>query len=333
MSSYEFGIPSPRQHAEQILAQSKDVLKAAVSIVMPESPDADPRLVFPPPHTVRAEDEGLPLSKEQTQQLLQNAAELGFGRAENVTLSEQGLTGATVVIEGGQPHKMMAEALLVMNDENAAPNMLIFAASDQRKIENEAEQKSAQHLFGKIGNTEYEVAKDVVRSLPGFKELKDYEEAVIHFSYDIENEFATGREDTGQFVFFGFVNKGLTPVILMRIDRKDYQENNVNKYRNQPQTTDIINIVDAFRETRGNRSAEPIALATSGIYWPSRVVGLARAGLNINRIVGLTAYGNDLVNLVRGTNSPPPINQLPGELYKMAQEVVRLDEALAAQQR
>ena len=255
--------PTPRQYAEQVLAQSDSVLREAVGIAFPETPDLDPIQAFPKPTELRAESPDIPeLTDERKAALLDKAGELGFGRSESITLSEQDLFGANVILEGGQPHKMLAEARMVVDDTEANPKAIILSASSHRELTNAAEVASAERLFGHAGKTEYEVALDVVRALPGFSELP--EPQVLNASYDIYNGFATGQEPTGQFKTVGHV--GAAPVILMQIDRHNYVDDaGKAKYDKQPGTAAVIGIVDAITKAAGDESASCKTSRSSGL--------------------------------------------------------------------
>lgn len=320
-NGYE-GAPTARQYAERVLAQSEAVLRDAVAIAFPETPNADPLQAFPKPTEVRAESPDLPeLTDEGKAALLAKASELGFGRAENVTLSEQGYIGATVIVEGGLPHKMLAEARMVVDDASAQPKAIIISASPHRELKNEAEIASAQRLFGRVGRTEYDVAGDVVRALPGFTEYD--EPRLLEAGYDINNGYAVSQEPTGQFQAVGEVNGA--PVVLMQISRRELGD---GKYDRQPETAEVIEIVNQVTRAAGDDSS-PLVHVTSGTYRPSRAVGVARASLSANRAVGIATYGNDLLNAIKGDNAPAPLNQLPTELHVMAVESAKLHEALS----
>lgn len=321
MTNFEIA-PTPREYAEQTLAQAEGVLRDAVAIAFPETPDADPITAFPKPTELRAESPDMAkLTDDRMALLLEKAAELGFGRAENVTLSEQGLYGATVILEGGQPHKMLAEARLVMEDTFARPWAIVLSASPHRMLKNANEIASAERLFGEAGRTEYDVAGDVARALPDFEEFD--EPRVLAASYDIHNDFATSHDRNGQFMSIGHI--GATPVVLMQVNR---QELGGGKYERQPDAATIMGIIDNVTRASGNATS-PVAHVTSGTYRPSRAVGVALAGLTTNRRVGIATYGNDLLNEVKGDNAPAPVGQLPGELHAMAQQVEKLKQTLA----
>jgi hypothetical protein len=280
MSESHESTQTPRQYAEQVLAQSKLILHDAVGIAFPETPDLDPVQAFPKPTEVRAESPDIPeLTEDRKATLVAKAGELGFGRAENVPLSEQGLIGATVIIEGGQPHKILAEARMVLDDEAAHPKAIVVCASPHRELKNEAEIESAQRLFGRVGKTEYDVGGDVARALPGFAEYS--EPRILNAGYDINNGFAVSQEPTGQFQAVGEVNG--VPVILMQINRRNLEG---GKYDRQPNTDQVIGIVDEFTKLRGDETS-PLVHVTSGAYRPSRTVGVALASLSADRFVGI----------------------------------------------
>ncbi len=315
--------PTPRQYAEQVLGQSENILRDAVAIAFPETPNADPIQAFPKPSEVRAESPDIPnLTDEGRAVLLSKASELGFGRAENVTLSEQGFVGATVIVEGGQPHKMLAEARMVVDDASAQPKSIIISASPHRELTNAAEIASAQRLFGRAGRTEYEVAGDVARALPGFVEY--IEPQVLNAGYDINDDNAVSSVPTGQFQAIGEVNG--TPVVLMQISRRDLED---GKYDRQPGTAAVIGIVNEVANASGDYTS-PLVHVTSGTYRPSRAIGAALAGLSANRLVGVATYGNDLLCEIKGDDTPVPVNQLPGELHEMAIQATKLHEALSS---
>ena len=112
----------------------------------------------------------------------------------------------------------------------------------------------------------------------------------------------------------------------MEISRRDLEE---GKYDRQPGTAAVIGIVDDLTRSVGNNSS-PIVHVTSGTYRPSRTLSAALAGMSAERRIGIATYGNDLMNAIKGDNSPAPVSQLPGELHAMARQAVDLKAALAA---
>jgi hypothetical protein len=319
---YEQG-QRPEAYAEQVFKQADAVLSAAVEIVYPGT-NKDPLEAFPSPEEVRANSPPFDLTQNQNMRLVEVAHQLGFGSRENVTLSEQRFIGAHVIIEGGQPHKMAAEAQMTVEDLDAKPLTIFFSASPHRKLK-EAEVASAKHVLGmdeQAGykdKTEYDVASDVAHRLPGF--IKHDNPQVWAAGYDIYNDFAVSSNPTEQFVEVGTVD-GI-PVVLMKIDRHNLSDND---FDNQPDTADVIRIVDGVIRAQGDDTS-PLAQVTSGTY-PSRALGVVRAGLSVDRSVGIASYGLDLLAGITGKSTLPPINQLPGELYVLAQQANRLRDAL-----
>lgn len=323
-TSHEFN-DNPQQYAEQLLRQNQEALAAAVAIISPETPEADPLTVLPAPGELRAEDQGLNLTTEQESQLRIVAAEFGFGREADLTLSEQGIRGAHVIIEGGQAHKVMAEALTVLEDEEATPSTLIFTATPYRNITNAAEVASTERLLGEPKATEYDMVRDLIVSLPGFE---PGEERELPVGYDIHDGFTVTDQSSGQFVLLGTINKA--PIILMRIDREEYVgDDGSNKYRKQPNAADIMGIVDSISALQDDELL-PVAFVTSATYQPSRMLDAVTTGFRIGRPMGVATYGTARLAAVKGeaTPSPAPINQLPGELHKMALETKKLEAAI-----
>jgi hypothetical protein len=324
-SNYEFA-DSPRQYAELVLRDSEVALRAAVEAVSPDNPEANPLDVFPAPGEVRNEDAGLELNEEQGEALRAAAAQLGFERPTDAEPSSLGLSGSHFIIEGGQPHKIVAEAKMIMDDKTAEPATLIFSASPNRTISSDAEKASCVNQFGEELETEYDVARRAAELLPGFEPLE--EDVVLPIGYDIDADFSLVSEATGQFLQIG--NVGNAPVLLMRIDREDYaDEAGAKKYRKQPGTDAVMRIVDAASTELGDDST-PVAFVTSATYQASRSVDAAKAALATNRVVGVSTYGTERLAAVNGTTIPEPrrFEQLPGELHKMAQEVEKLRSAL-----
>lgn len=331
MNTPEFNTEDPRQYALEILNQSSNALREAVSIISPETPDADPLDVFPAPQERRADDEGIGFTPDQEKRLRATAAELGFGRSEKRTVSELGLSGGHVIIEGGQSHKMLAEALLVSEDESSNPASIIITASPNRQIKEAEQEVTARVLgldIGEVASTEYEVAKQVAEKIPGFEKAET--ETQLPYDYDIDNNFQVSDKPTGQLSVIGKVSD--TPILLLRVDREDYvDEEGKSKYRKQPDTAALITIVDSVLRASGDET-NTIAFVTSGTYQPSREVDGARASLSVKRIVGIPTYGTALLAKVKGEPipAPGPINQLPGELHKMALQVKILKQLLEA---
>jgi len=328
---HEFGgNRDPHQYAQEVLDHSQEVLGRAVEVVSPHNPNADPLEVFPASGERRADDVGLVLSSEQEQDLRSIAAELGFGRLADQTPSELGLYGACMVLEGGQAHKTLAEAGLVLDDAGTTPSMLVFSASGHRRV-GDAEAETTSRILGvpveQVGETEYDVAAQVASHLPGYEGLAQPE--VLPWGYDINDGFSLTEGPSGQLVRVGTI--GDIPVVLLRVDRQDYVDDATGKprYRNQPGTAEVIGIVDAVQRDRGDIDT-PIAFVTSSTYEASRLPDAMCASLTTGRIVGVPTYGAQRLAEVKGEPlpAPAPINQLPGEFNRMAAQVKKLAEVL-----
>jgi hypothetical protein len=326
--SPEFQSPNPEQYALEILSKTKEALNFAVEVVSPDTPDVDPLAIFPAAGERRADDIGLALSPDQEHALRGVAAELGFGRESNRTMTELGLSGGHAVIEGGQAHKMLAEALVVVNDCFAAPKSIIISATPFRAIPPAEKTITSQILdidLDDVGNSEYEVAKQVVNKIPGFIQQN---EETLPFSYDIHNDYAVSNEPNGQFTALGNIH-GI-PVVLLRIDRENYlNEEGKTAYRLQPDTAQVIAIVDRVLKIQDDPET-PIAFVSSGTYQPSRDIDGARAALLTRRKVGIPTYGTALLAEVKGEDlpAPGPITQLPGEFNKVALQIAKLEKIL-----
>jgi hypothetical protein len=119
--------------------------------------------------------------------------------------------------------------------------------------------------------------------------------------------------------------------MLLRVDRENYiDDEGKNKYRNQPGTAEIIGIIDGALTAQEDMA--PVAFVTSSTYQASRQVDAARAALATGRKVGVPTYGTARLAVVKGEDmpAPAPINQLPGELHKMALQVDKLAAVVEA---
>jgi hypothetical protein len=330
-----------RQYAERIVAESNQALATATEILGLTVENGDYAAVLPETPEVRAEADDVQMSSEQEKALRETVAVLGVGRESDQTLAENSLSGGHVIIEGGQLHKIIAESQVAVADSAQAPASIIFAASAERAIkdtEKVAEKTTAQKTLSlhygrdvsidEVGGNEYELAIQAAKLIPGFEAD---EPAEIGCSYDKET-YEVNAESSDQFINIGHV--GNTPVMIMRIDRSYYEDDEgKTKYR-QPKTADVVKIIDAVVRTHNPENDAPIALVTSGTYRPSRQVDVARASLETGRVAGVAAYGTHRLADVKGDDLPQPtdLNQIPGELGKAARSVAKLEAYLAEQQ-
>jgi hypothetical protein len=311
------------ERAEVIVGHMDGALKEAVEIVAPGQ-DLDVQDVFVLPSEKRDEDPGLDLTSDQESSLREVAATLGWGRKQDKTPTEQGLThGWTAVVEGGQPHKVRAELELTAEGN---PGLIVVATSANRRITADAERASGAQIAGidvhEVGATEFEVIEQVVGTTSGFEPT---DEEVLPVSYEVQPGHAIGQERSGQLRRIGRLAGA--DVILLRVDREEYiDDEGVNKY-NQPGAAEVMIVVDAMLAATQNDS--PIGFVTSSTYEPSRTVDAVRVGLSTGRQAEVVAYGTERLAAVRGTEPVDgPINQLPGELRKAADNLERLRQLL-----
>lgn len=313
---------SPRMYAERVLEQSQQTLQQAVAIAYPNNPELSPLEAFPKPSPVRGEATPTGLTSDQQTALAEQAKELGFGSPLDYFMSKEAVSRPTVIIEGGQPHKIVSEVGLIDDDTTINPRTIFMSGSPHRKITGAAERDMAERLLGMTGDfTEYDVTSSAARKLTGVRLLPP---EVLPFGYDITDGYQLVEGPTGQFQALGEIKHSETEVLGMQISRRDLPD---GKYELQPSGDRVIEIVDRLQRRRGDHIS-PIVLTTSGTYLPSRRVSVAIAGLTLGRKVTVAAYGNDRLNEVKGTDAPAPLDQLPSELYVLAEQTAKLEAAL-----
>lgn len=312
----------PREQAEALVQRNGAILRVAVEVVNPQDIEANPLEIFAAPGEVRATGVALELTGEQEEALRDVVGELGFGRETDLTAEQVGLpSGYVAIIEAGQPHKIEAECRLA-----DTAGTLLFAGSPYRKVASEAERASGARVLGidaeNLGATEYDVVRQIAEAQPGFIPNETGDE-VLSFGYDIYQNYEVSESPTGQLVKIGTVEN--RDVVLLRIDRENYVEDGKSKYRFQPGSAAVMGIVSDVLSKSGD-SETPVGFLTSATYQPSRDIDGARAGMKHNRQFGVVTYGTATLAEVKGepVAAPGPINQLPGELHKAAQQTAKL---------
>lgn len=326
------------QLVAEILAASEATLQRAREVLGVE----DLATVLPGVHEKRDNATGSlqtrPLSKEETDQLVASAGELGFGAAGDVSPSSVGLRhGYTAFVEGGQAHKVMAE-IVVSQDPEARPRSIIIAGS-LRGIKAAEERRVTSAICQipeeQVGQTEYEVALQIAAAAESFEPLEGGP-VNLPFKYDIDanNQVSRVEEDqepSGQFVRVGTINDA--EVILMRIDREDYiDDSGAPKFRKQPNSFAALQIIGDVMEAAGEEHGQ-LALCSSGTYAPTRKARVARASLESHHEIRFTAYGTETIGAVRKAVMPEdewtaPVNQVPEELAGLYRETELLKAAL-----
>ncbi len=320
----------PYRYGERLLAQYTVALDEAVQVGYGADPETTDWLeVFPEPTTPR---DAAPLPEwtdEQAGREREIVDSFGVNRETDRTITEVGLRGAHAVYQAGQPHKIRAEVEAVLEDAGAAPSSHIFCGNPSRRITNAGEQESARRQLGFVPETEYDVARLIAEQMPGFVPRAGGDE-VWGLSYDIDSDFATGQEATGQFVLIGHIgnpDQGGKPVVMFRVDQAPVSE--PGQRPKQPTPSDTMRIISEAQSFLGDEDT-PLAFVTSATYRPSTEVEAIRAGLATGRIIGVPAYGRAHLARVKGDQAPQPVglNQIPGELHAMALAVRLLDREL-----
>ena len=266
--------------------------------------------VFALPPEVR-DDAPMPdWADEQEAKAREVGRRFGYGAEQDVN---SGLIGGVRIAEGGKVWKIMAEVEAIKQEHQ--PTVVMIAGSPHRKLgEDEITFLRDQHnLHMPEGATEYDAAKWVSERFADGQ--IDEQLRVLDFGYEIAEGNVVVQQPTGQLVHIGETSSGQS-VQLLRVDRENYEEDGVAKYRYQPNTANLMNMVSAFLKLKGDETS-PVALATSNTY-ASRQTEPIRAGLSNGRPFGVVMYGRQtLRELNAAVPAELPLNHLPGDLRQM----------------
>lgn len=241
----------------------------------------------------------------------------GYGSERNVN---SGLSGGVRILEGGLAWKITAEHS-ALADENS-PASIVFAGSAYRPLKDEERGFIKDHLEMSTDNmvTEYDFAEALAR-----RQLEDtvQEEFDLPFGYQISEGNPTVEQETGQLKRLGYTESGVN-VLLLRIDREEYEEDGQQKYRFQPPTETLMRFMSDVLGAYSDHDS-PIGLITSNAY-ASRVPDALRSGLRHGREFGVAMYGRSTLAKIQGVEMKPdtPLNQLPGELRVMHDNLHKL---------
>lgn len=307
---------NPAQELEQHTRNNLALAAEAVSGVI----GADPLAVFPAQGKAERradiEFDSTNLTPEQEQAFRKAMSELGPGRESNQTPAEVGLTsGYTALLEGGQAHKMVAE-LNIVTDSGILPGAIILSADAERKISDSEKEITSKVLVidkDEVGETEYEIAKQVLKGCQGFVGSS---EEVLPFGYTSDGELT--HEKAGQFVRIGEING--VPVVVMRVDREWYEaEDGSRKFKR-------INNSDKMKIVAGIESGNDIGFVTSATYLPTIAIDALMASKETGVNVKVPNYGTAELAKVKGEEgpTPPALNQLAGEAHKIAKKLQQL---------
>ena len=326
---------SAEQKAKQTLDRMAAALSEAAAVVAPGETGKSLLEIFPEPGERRADTEFV-MFADREEYFREAMAKLGIGRETNLTATEAGIQGGYIaVIEGGQAHKMVAELNAVFADQATRPNGIIIAGTKDRVIlpsetDKVKERQTTAKVLGitedQVGQTEFDVARQVAENIAGFHKTEDHSP---NLSYDMEGNvsFEDPGDDPGQFTRIGFYEQ--LPVVLLRVDReytpdgKSYKTLGVNG---------LLKVVDGYLNVWNIQS--DIGLVTSSTYQPSREVDAASTMLEIeqagdSRNIGVITYGTVELAAVKGEQpSQPTTGQLAGEAHKAAQQLAILRDLI-----
>jgi len=276
---------------------------------------ADPLEVFASPTEVRDDAEPLELTVEQENSLRSIAGRFGIGGEVDVVS-----TAEVQILEGGKVWKIEAEAEMPTHADT-----IMFAGSPRVIIgPDEVEYLMTKYGVDLEGATQYDAARFLAGQQDGFVTQEDEE---LPYGYEVAEGFVLTEESTGQRIKIG--EKDGRPVVLLRVDREDYtDEEGEPKYR-QPQAAALMTFMSNILSAEGNETAS-VALVTSTTY-ASRVIDAMRAGLESGRFFDVSMYGRQTLATVRGLEvaKPTSINQIPGELRVVYEKLVSFAAELA----
>lgn len=325
---YEAGNGERRTMLQERVTEGLGWIGDAVGAVTGDSTIPPEEVFLQPsstPGEARRDSPDLALDPRQESDLREVAARFGIGRKDDILPADRGVARGYVHLnEGGLAWKMAAEAEL----ESLDAGFFIYAGSENQKT-NAEERTFEQARYGiaaeETSETQYQAAKRVAESQPGYTAL--LEPVIMPFGYTVDAEHRFIRQPTKQLIMIG--HRVGRPVFMLRVDREDYiNEQGQLKYGHQPDTAALMGFVADYLDAIG--SDVPVVVATSGTY-PSRAVRATRAGIDgHDRQFATAMYGRDTLTAVKGTLvAPPTLSHIAGELRVMYDELRKLEALLS----
>ncbi|MCX6729051.1 MAG: hypothetical protein NTV95_00165 [Candidatus Saccharibacteria bacterium] len=287
-------------------------IKEVVTVINGDLPEGDIIEHLPKTTERRADAEDLDLTQEQEEKVREIARRLGIGSEQDILSSAK-----IVVLEGGKPWKVASE--LEISDD---AEVLIFAGSPNRKLGTDEHEYMAAQKGGSVEDeTEYDMVRRIAQNAEGFVPLE--EDIILPFGYDISEDHKITETPTGQFVEIGSINGA--PVVILRVDRENLPD---GKYRYQPDSLQLLNVVAGVRAAAGDQTSS-IGLLTSTTY-PSRAVAALEAGLKLDRDFTVGMYGRSTLAEIQGkpASDPPSIGHILGELRVMWENLQSLQDTI-----
>lgn len=329
--------PKPQPSPAEALSELEQQLQfniARIAMIFNDDPEASPVEVLPNTKEVdRRSDVSdkavAALTSEDEGTIRAAMAEFGVGREANRGPEAVGLRdGYTLVLSGGQVHKMQSEANVALNSDVQPGSVIICADAEQTIIKTPEEQALAAQILGieqgevEVGETEYRAAERVLRANPNFVAE---DEVILPYGYTIDGQLA--NESTGQFRQIGTINGA--PAIVMRVDREWYDDPATGKRRfKRPKDQQRMQAVAQLP------GVEQIGYATSHLYQQFAEISaiLAMRELtneSIDVSIKVPTYGTAELARVKGESAttPPSLTAVASEAQKLAQAYQRLIKA------
>jgi hypothetical protein len=297
----------------------------------------NPLEVFPDPKTAqrRADVVWNPnLSEEQEQRFRADMGEIGPGITTDIGPAEVGFEnhrypnwGYIAILEGGQPHKMIAQLRIIRDPgRDLLPIAIWQTASADRKIGDDEIKFMAKYLgcdISEVGETELDVAEQILRHeadfevmIPGLNKMPTdevYQSAKgslmdPYFIGKFLNPSPEDPNDTAQvYVQLMGVKAGS--------DRYT-QASNADKMRQ------VIEFLDS------DDPLPRVGFVTSATYQPSNVISAHLVAQETGVNVQVLSYGTERLAQVRGIEpEQPALHQLGGEAYKTAELLAELPDS------
>lgn len=270
-----------------------------LSSVFPESPERRQDIILPE------------MSGEQEQAIRRAGEQLGIGSLEDKIRHN---SPAVAYVEGGLPHKVLAETALLQGTEHT----VVFAGSTERVLKEDeiAFMSRSLGVDMPVGSTEYDMVTAI--ALNGC--APDDEPTVVPFGYALEEGFGVTEAPTGQLVKVGsrqYSDESQSSIYVLKIDRQYYDDTATGKQKYRQPNTPVMagNVARYFAQ----EDTDVTAILTSTTY-PSRgLVQTTQVAADVQRPIVMSGYGQHTLAEIKGGDvQPVETGQIAGELRKLA---------------
>ncbi|MDB5166334.1 MAG: hypothetical protein JWM37_406 [Candidatus Saccharibacteria bacterium] len=305
---------------DQLLQIEQALERATLAVTGEEG--HDPLEVFPNPATAerRADVAWDPrLTEDQEQAFRSSMAEIGPGRPTDIGPAEVGFGNIdyVAVLEGGQPHKMVAQLQVVRaHGRDLMPGMIVQTASADRTIGANERAFMAGHLGceeSEVADTELGVAEQILRHEADFEAVGS--EATLEDAYVAGEVSLMDAIHIGNFIHPDPESPSdgtRVNVILVGVKRV-YADDGSGQY-SQASNADKISQALNFSTFQRN-----IGFVTSSTYQPSNVISARQVAFDTSSNVQVLSYGTETLARVKVAQpEQPSLAQLGGEAFKTA---------------